>query len=65
MPWLEFRPTMFPAPLTELQIMPETIVYPDFEFIEVSVAEGVGRMTLNRPHVLNALIPEMMGERQH
>ncbi len=42
--------------------MPDAIVYPDYEFIEVSVAEGVGRMTLNRPHVLNALIPEMMGE---
>ena len=42
--------------------MSETISYPDYEFIDVSVAEGVGRMILNRPHVLNALIPEMMGE---
>lgn len=36
--------------------------YPDYEFIQVSVNDGIARLVLNRPGVLNALTPEMMGE---
>lgn len=42
--------------------MQESNAYSDFEFIQVSVAEGIGRLVLNRPDVLNALTPEMMAE---
>ncbi|MBT4489060.1 MAG: enoyl-CoA hydratase/isomerase family protein [Rhodospirillaceae bacterium] len=36
--------------------------YPDYDCLQVSVADGVGRLLLDRPEVLNALTPEMMGE---
>lgn len=42
--------------------MPEQNRYPEFEFIRVSVDGGIARLELNRPDVLNALTPEMMGE---
>ncbi|MDP6875088.1 MAG: enoyl-CoA hydratase-related protein [Alphaproteobacteria bacterium] len=48
--------------------MPETVSYPDYEYIRVSTGEGgegIGRLTLNRPGVLNALIPEMLAEMIH
>ncbi len=36
--------------------------YPRYDGLQVSVDAGVGRLILNRPEVLNALTPEMMGE---
>ncbi|MBC8240564.1 MAG: enoyl-CoA hydratase/isomerase family protein [Alphaproteobacteria bacterium] len=42
--------------------MPDSVPYPTYEFIQVSVSDGIGRLVLNRPDVLNALTPEMMGE---
>lgn len=33
-----------------------------YEYLQVSVADGIARIVLNRPDVLNALIPEMLGE---
>ena len=34
----------------------------EYEYIRVARIDGVGRLTLDRPEVLNALIPEMMSE---
>ncbi|MDP6343782.1 MAG: enoyl-CoA hydratase-related protein [Alphaproteobacteria bacterium] len=34
----------------------------NYQHIEVSIADGIARLLLNRPEVLNALIPDMMGE---
>jgi enoyl-CoA hydratase/carnithine racemase len=42
--------------------MGEAGYYPDYQFILVSVNNGIGRLVLNRPGVLNALTPDMMGE---
>lgn len=35
---------------------------PTFQHIVMGVEERIGRITLNRPEVMNALMPEMMGE---
>ncbi|MDA1101902.1 MAG: enoyl-CoA hydratase-related protein [Proteobacteria bacterium] len=42
--------------------MPDANPYPIYECIQVSVGNGIGRLVLNRPGVLNALTPAMMGE---
>ncbi|MBT4043547.1 MAG: enoyl-CoA hydratase/isomerase family protein [Rhodospirillaceae bacterium] len=42
--------------------MADLDAYPSYEFIQVSIGDGIGRLVLNRPDVLNALTPEMMGE---
>ena len=34
----------------------------DCKYISIEVGEGIGRITLDRPEVMNALNPEMMGE---
>ncbi len=42
--------------------MPDSNPYSAYQFIQVTVGDGIGRLLLNRPDVLNALTPEMMGE---
>ena len=42
--------------------MTSTAVPPNFEFLELHVADGVGRLALNRPERLNALSPAVLNE---
>ena len=42
--------------------MADTTDKAEYEYIRVARADGIGRLTLDRPEVLNALIPEMMSE---
>ena len=34
----------------------------NFDYIQTEIRDGIGRLTLNRPEVLNALHQPMMGE---